>query len=278
VFPDGSLSVHSQPSPRARPINDDIEHTSAQQRHVSVPIAPSSVPVDLIDLPTRSASLGCVVNSTSLPTKPSITVPKLAPHVAGSPKDKMDFRRGLAKEKTKSKVWGIFLGGRANKDKVIEEDWVIRPAREIKPRASGELVSAILPLANNDKCPILWDIRLTAKQPSWTSIQLHPPMRPVIPPQYKSVPLVQRVFDRRHYMFPDLPAGFHLCRVPHPTNILNLTLIPLHLPEAPVNMLSHPLILLGKIMQWRTVWPELSPSVERPVQSFQTKVFPSERV
>jgi hypothetical protein len=47
----------------------------------------------------------------------------------------MPAGKGLKKEKTKSKVWGILLGGKGKKEKVKEEEITIRPVEDVKARA-----------------------------------------------------------------------------------------------------------------------------------------------
>jgi hypothetical protein len=101
-----------------------LAQTVSQTRHTSVPLD-----LRLLDsLPPRSASLGPILEG-QLPTPSPSAVPSLE-----FASDKSVPTKTLRRDKTKSKVWGIFGGGK-KKDKKDK----VEASPESKPRHAFEV-------------------------------------------------------------------------------------------------------------------------------------------
>jgi len=85
-----------------------------------------------------------VLNAAQPPLISPVCLAQLAVIPPISPERKVEGN-SMRKEKTKSKVWGIFLGGKVKKEKPKEEEVVITPVEDVKARASGVLPFTIIP-------------------------------------------------------------------------------------------------------------------------------------
>ena len=104
--------------------NLPVEKTvTAQQRHVSAPL-PSS-PAILANPPPRSASLGRVLNSTQLPSPPPSATKST--HLT---LEKVVVDKSMSRNKTRSKVWGIFKSKKGKRGDGKETETVAQRKRD----------------------------------------------------------------------------------------------------------------------------------------------------